>query len=482
MNGKTGSETTLNFRYARLADDIENKIVKGAYKAGEKLPSLRKLHDHTGLSISTVYQAYIELEKRGIVEPKQRSGFYVKAMFDQLLPAPRLKKHRAVPKKVAINALANSIVEAMSDPHILQLGGASPAPELLPYKQLFRLMKPNSDQARRDIITTYEHPSGMSELRRQIAKRTIGISKDITADDVIVTNGCMEAINICLRAVAKAGDTIIVESPTFHCFLQLIEDLNMFVLELPTHPREGIDFNSLEQALMHNDVKACILIPNFHNPLGFAMSSSRKEELVEYLKKRNIPIIEDDIYGELYLGKTRPATLKSYDRKGLVLYCSSFSKNLAPGLRVGWTMPGRFKDAVKRIKFNTSIASPKLNQYVIAEFLKTGAYDRHLRRLRNALKNQISNTARAISLHFPDDTKITAPQGGLVLWVQLNKTVDGLAVYQEARKHNISIFPGILFSTSRKYNNFIRVNCGYPWNDEVERGIIKLADIVADAI
>jgi len=478
MKGTKLTATNVNYRYLRLADDFESNILDGIFKAGEKLPSIRKLHDHTGHSITTVYQAYIELEKRGVVEPRLKSGFYVKPLLHNILPSPKLKRHKPAPKKVLINALATSIVEDMSDSSMLQLGGAAPDPKLLPYKQLLRPIKSNMISNIKDIITNYDNPSGTLELRQQIAKRTLGISQKITIDKIIVTNGCMEAVNICLRAIAKPGDTIIVESPTFFCFLQLIEDLNMLALEIPTDPERGIDIKSLKQALEQNDVKACIFISNFQNPLGYAMSSNKKRELVELLSKKNIPIIEDDIYGDLYFGKTRPSTLKSFDKKGMVLYCSSFSKTLAPGLRIGWTIPGIYKETVKRLKLNTSIVSPTLNQYIISEFLKSGSYDRHLRKLRTALKNQVSNTALAIARYFPEDTKITAPQGGLILWVQLNAAVDGLKVYHEAKKNNINILSGILCSPSKKYKNFIRISCRYPWNDVVEKGIIQLAKII----
>jgi len=478
MNGTKPTATQLNYRYLRLADDIENKIFEGIYKAGEKLPSIRKLHDHTGYSITTVYQAYIELEKRGTVDPKMKSGFYVRPLLRNILPSPKLKRHKPVPKKVAINTIASSIVEAMSDSNVLQLGGAAPAPELLPYKQLYRQIKSNMSHDIKEIIANYDNPSGTLKLRRQIAKRSLGISRKATVKEIIITNGCMEAVNICLRAVAKPGDTIIVESPTFFCFLQLIQDLNMLALEIPTAPEQGIDIKALEQALDKNDVKACIFIPNFHNPLGYVTSANKKRQLVELLSKRNIPIIEDDIYGDLYFGKTRPGTLKSFDKRGMVLYCSSFSKTLAPGLRVGWTMPGIYKEAVKRLKLNTSIVSPALNQYIISEFLKSGSYDRHLRKLRTSLKNQVSNTALAIARYFPEDTKITAPQGGLTLWVQLNNNIDGLKLYHEAIKQNISVLPGIICSNSRKYKNFIRISCRYPWDDKVEKGIIQLAKII----
>jgi DNA-binding transcriptional MocR family regulator len=194
--------------------------------------------------------------------------------------------------------------------------------------------------------------------------------------------------------------------------------------------------------------------------------------------QKKIPIIEDNIHGELYFGKARPATLKSMDRRGLVLHCASFSKILSPGLRVGWALPGRFADRVKRLKMNSTVASPTLNQQVVAQFLKTGGFERHLRRLRTALKNQISNTALAIARHFPDGTRITAPQGGLTLWVELAPQVDGLKVFQEARKRRISIFPGIICSTTSRYRNYIRISCGYPWSEKMERGIVTVAEII----
>jgi DNA-binding transcriptional MocR family regulator len=269
-----------------------------------------------------------------------------------------------------------------------------------------------------------------------------------------------------------------VESPTYPWFLQLIEDLNMFALEIQTNPQSGIDLQALDNALQRNTVKACLLVPNFHNPLGFEMPVEKKGRLVEILTARKIPIIEDNVYGELYFGRKRPVTLKALDKEGYVMYCASFSKTLAPGLRVGWCMPGRFAESVRRLKLNSTIASPTLNQQVVADFLKSGAYDRHLRQLRTALKNQVTNTALAIARHFPADTKVTAPQGGLTLWVQLSPGLSGLKLYREARKRNISIFPGIICSTTQKYSNFIRISCGNPWSPKIESGIVSLAEII----
>jgi DNA-binding transcriptional MocR family regulator len=474
----TSRQTTAGYRYLRLADEIESKIKTGVYKSGDRIPSIRRLHERTGYSINTVCQAFIELEKRGLVEPRQKSGYFAKPLLDHILPAPLLKQHRPQPKKVAINTLASSIVEAMGDRSALQLGGTLVAPELLPLKHLSRLIKSIPTQKMMEILSTYDNPAGNPDLRRRIADRALTLFQRTDADDIVITNGCIEGVSLCLRAAAAKGDTIMVESPTYPWFLQIIEDLNLLALELPTHPRTGIEIDQVKKAISQHDIKACILVSNFHNPLGLMMPEENKQRLVEMLNRNKIAIIEDDIHGDLYFGEKRPTTLKSYDREGMVLYCSSFSKTIAPGLRIGWTLPGKFKAQVKQLKLNHTIASPPLVQYAVAEYLRGGAYDRHLRKLRTALKNQVSNMATAIARYFPEGTRITAPRGGLVLWVELNRRVSSLEVYREARRKSIAILPGIMCSTTPKFKHFIRLSCGFPWSSEVERGVQILGSIV----
>ncbi|MBI5590344.1 MAG: PLP-dependent aminotransferase family protein [Deltaproteobacteria bacterium] len=473
------SETSNHFHYIRLADDIENKILGGIFRAGEKLPSIRKLHDWSGFSITTVYQAYIELEKRGVIETQPKSGFYVRSALPNLLPAPKLKHHKPWPRKVSTHNLINTAIEAMSDPDIINLGCTAPASDLLPHAQLLRIIKSTTQKQTGQWLTRYELPAGSIRLRREIAKRISGVIPNAAEDDIIVTNGCMEAISICLRAVARPGDTILVESPSFHCFLQLIEDQDMLALEIPTDPDTGMDLDSLETVLKTHNVKACILNPNFQNPMGFVMPIERKQRLLQILGPRGIPIIEDNICGELYFDRQAPVTLKSMDAQGMVLHCASFSKTLSPGLRIGWTLPGRFKEQVQRIKINTSISTSSLNQHVIADFLESGAFDRHLRRLRTALKSQLGNTALAIARYFPQNTRITCPKGGLMLWVELDETVDTLEVFQQAMKERIAIIPGIICATTDRFRNCMRISCGSPWNEQLETTIARLGQIVS---
>ena len=472
------TDAQKKYRYQNLANELENKITLGQYKVGEKLPSLRNLHARTGLSITTINQAYIELENRGLIEPREKSGFYVKPLINNLLPLPSSNKRLGRPRKVSVNSLAEFVQASIQDKDLLPFGAALPATQLLPVKQLSQSAKSVTGKYFKGTGLNYGPPDGTSELKRQIANRTIGYGHHIEEEEILITSGCMDAIQLCLRAISKTGDVIITESPTFTCYLQLIEDLGLLALELPTSPRSGIDLVALEKALKNNKVAGCILNPNFQNPLGYQMPDESKVKFLDIMAHHKVPIIEDDIYGDLYFGNARPSTLASLSDKGTVLYCSSFSKSLVPDLRVGWVIPGKFKEKISRLKFNSSIAPPKLNQLIIADFLQKGLYERHLRKYRTALKNQVSNTALAIARYFPDGTKITAPDGGYILWVELSKNIDSIELFHLAREEHIFIIPGGLKTSTGKYKNCIRISCGHPWDEKLERGIKRLGKII----
>jgi DNA-binding transcriptional MocR family regulator len=472
---KAKMQLSSGFRYAELADALEARIRDGQFRAGEKLPSIRGLRLQTGLSISTVYQAYIELEKRGMVEPREKSGYYVKPLLQELLPAPRPPAPHLVPKKVNINNMAFALIEAMADPEILQLGGALVAAELLPLKEIGATIRSAPVSRLQDNLATYGHYQGDGDLRRQIARRLMPLCSAFVPEQMVLTNGCMEAVTLGLKAVTRPGDTVLVESPTFPWFLQVIEDLGLHALEIPTDPRFGIDLEILERSVRRHAVKACIFIANFNNPLGYAMPDGKKRDLVEFLNAEDVPIIEDDIYGELYFSASRPLPLKAFDRKEAVLYCSSFSKNLSPGLRIGWIQPGRYLARVKRLKINQSISEPALTQWVAARYLETGRFDRHLRRLRTHLKNQVGNTALAVARYFPAGTMISAPQGGLTLWVQMDPRVDSLELFQRCLEKRIAVMPGIICASGDAYKNCIRISCGMPYTDRIDRGLQTLA-------
>ncbi len=468
------------YRYKALADELRDKIMSGTYLVGEKLPSIRELHQQLNLSISTVYQAFIELETTGLIEVKPKSGYYIKPIPSDSQQKPARGENYHHPQKVVSSFITNEVQLAMSNPNYLPLGTAAISSEHMPLKGIARLVKEMTYKNIKPVFS-YNLPQGDPELRRQIALKTIGILEGVSADDVIITNGCTEALALALKAVVEPEETIAIESPTFYGILPALEELGVYVVEVPTDPVDGVCVESLERIIKKNKIKACLFMPNFQNPLGSLMPDEKKEKVVSLLNRNGIPLIEDDIYSELYHDKERPRPFKSFDQKDLVLSCSSFSKTLAPGLRVGWIIPGdRFKSKLIKLKRETSIATSCLDQYLMTEFLKTGAYERHLRHLRNITRKQLYDAALMIEKHFPKNIRLAIPKGGFLLWVQLPAGVDSMELYYMALKRQISIMPGTICSPSDQFKEYIRISCGHPFTEEMKNGIIKIGDLIEE--
>jgi len=282
----------------------------------------------------------------------------------------------------------------------------------------------------------------VERLRHQIARRALAAGCRVSPSDVVITSGAQEAINLSLRAVARPGDVIAVESPTYFGILESAASLKLKVLEISTHPQGGMDLDELEQAIKKHSVKACVVMPNCHNPLGYVLPNSHKQALVELTARGNVAVIEDDLYGDLAFDDARPLTAKSFDRKGLVLLCSSASKALSPGYRIGWVFAGRFQAEVERLKLITSMAAPSLPQWVVAEFLSSGGYDRHPKRLRAALAGQVETLRQAAFQCFPKGTRISRPAGGHMLWIELPAKIDAMKLWRAALGEHITILAG----------------------------------------
>jgi DNA-binding transcriptional MocR family regulator len=360
---------------------------------------------------------------------------------------------------------------------IINFALASPAAELLPTAKLNKSVV-HALRNGKDHCIGYENIQGNEELRKQIARLSFNWGGKITPEEVVITSGCMEALAMCLRAVTKPGDTVAVESPAYFGIYQVIESLGLKLVEISSDPTTGPDLDCLHKVIKEVPVKACLFVPNFNNPSGSCMPDENKKKLVALITKYNIPLIEDDIYGELYFGRHRPKTCKYYDTKGLVLHCSSLSKSLAPGYRIGWVLPGKFLEQVKTLKLIHSISSATLTQVAIAHFLSIGRYEYHLKNLRKALHTQCLRYIQGVMQYFPEDTKISRPQGGFVLWVEVNKKVNAYKLSTEALRHQISVAPGRIFSNSCNYSNYLRIGYGNPWNEKVEKGLKTLGNLV----
>jgi DNA-binding transcriptional MocR family regulator len=426
-------------------------------------------------------QAYALLEDKGFIEARPQSGYYVRLNFRELPPEPSISQPPLSASRVTISELAAKIHDAVNRPEIIPFGAACPSLELLPTKKLNRTL--GAILRHTDYAGYFYDPiMGNQQLRHQIARRALDWGCHFSENDIVTTVGCTEALNLCLRAVANPGDTIAVESPTYFGILHIIENLKMKALEISTDPKDGLCLEALQAAIKKRTVKACLLMPNFQNPLGSCMPDENKQGLIKMLAQHDIPLIEDDLYGDLHHGVERPKPIKAFDRNGIVLLCSSFSKTLSPSYRVGWVVPGKFKAQVECLKLTNTIATASLPQMAIAEMLQNGGYDHYLRKIRRAYATQVQLTVQTISKYFPAGTKVTRPLGGFILWVELPESVNALLLYQKALEAKISIVPGPIFSAKQRYQNFIRLSCGHPWSVELEQALAKLGHLASEML
>jgi len=463
--------------YQRLANLLEEMIRSRAMRPGDRLPSVRHFSGQQRVSVPTALHAFVTLETRGLIEARPKSGFYVRARRADLVREPA--GSTALPRVTDFANLdpLESILSDHSRTKMVPLGAAIPGDELLPGLKLARTL---AALARKlgPAGAAYDMAPGSEALRRELAKRSLEWGCALPAGDFIITNGCTEAVSLALRATCQPGDTVAVESPTYYGLATMLRDLGLKALPIAVHPTNGMDLAALEKALRRTRVAAAALIPNFHNPVGFVMPDERKEQLIQLLAKHEIPIIEDDIYGDLQHAGPRPRCVKAFDRAGGVLLCGSFSKTLAPGYRAGYIAAGCWHKQVLALKRSSSLAGATLPALAVAEFLKTGGYDRHLRIMRQVCRQQVARMKEAVVEHFPPGIGLSRPQGGFVLWCELPAGVDSMVLFKQAREAGISVIPGPLFSSGGCFQNFIRLNCGHPWSPHIERSVAVLGQLV----
>jgi len=463
-------------QYQRCAADIAELIANGSLRVGDRLPSVRAASASRRISPSTVFEAYYLLEARGLVHARPRSGYYVSARPAARNPEPPVSRPISDAVQVEINDLVFEILNLSRHPELVPLGSAFPDPALFPLAKLGRSLASAARRlAPRNMVEDLS--SGSQRLRQQIAGRYATDGLNIAADDLVITNGAMEALNLCLQAVTEPGDLVVVESPTFYASLQALERRKLRALEVATHPAEGIDLAALESTLSRQPVKACWLMSSFQNPLGGLMPEEKKRDLARLLARHRVPLIEDDVYGELYFGDRKPLPVKAFDEHGLVLHCASFSKCVAPGYRVGWVAAGAWARRVQQLKVMSSLSAAVPSQAALSDYLAQGGHDHHLRRLRQTLLTRRDAMLQAIADSFPEGTHVTHPQGGYFVWVALPPAIDALSLLRQALDHGVSLMPGQLFSADRRFTHCVRLNYGAAEVPALEAATRQLGDL-----
>jgi DNA-binding transcriptional MocR family regulator len=448
--------------YLALAGELHAAMEEGRLVPGDRLPSVRAMSRQRHLGLNTTLAAYRHLESRGWVEARPQSGYYVKARLAAAGDSAFTQPGQALPADLAVLDQITSVMAAQSRPDFVDLSLAFPrALDAYPGEKLGRIL---STLVRRKptLISEDSLPPGSRLLREQIAKHAVVLGMHPDPDRIVITNGCMEALMLAVMAVTHPGDTVGIESPTYFNLMPLFGRLGLKALEIPTHPETGLSLDALEFLLNERRLQAVIAMPNVQNPLGSVMPLAAKRRLAALVNEHQVPLIEDGVFAELQFTEPVEPAVKAFDQSGWILACSSFTKTLAPGFRVGWLDGGRFHREVAELKFTFSFSQPALLSEAVAVFLESGGYDAHLRRLRRTYAAQMDRLRGLVAEYLPAGTRATVPAGGYLLWVELPEPCSAAQLFKDALAARISLTPGTLFSPSGRHHRHIRLSGCYP--------------------
>ena len=469
------SRSNSEFLYQQVIQLVRDLCLQGSLLPGEKLPSLRKMADKLNISIPTVKQAYQLLEGQGLIEAREKSGYFLKS---SQLNQSRPKRVRLSREPTTVNkqGLIEQVYSAIHKANVVPFGIANPVAAAPTDKALARTMRRVMTLAGASAIN-YGPMDGFAPLKKQLIHRYLDFGIGVDSDELVITNGAQEALAIALKCVAKPGDIIAIESPCYFGIIELIESLGLKALEIPLCPDEGIWLDDLAQALDEHDIKACVFSTSLNNPVGSFMPDAKREQLVALLEQRDVVFIEDDVYGDLHFTAKRATTAQAYSKKGLVITCASFSKTAAPSYRIGWIIAGKFAEQARRHKRALSCSAPLINQWTLYEFIASGEYDRNIRLLRQRLSTNKERMIWCLQQYMPSCARISNPQGGCVIWVDLGSQYDAVKLFHLALEAGISITPGLIFSAGKKYRSCFRLSYGLPWSENLEQAIKTLSQL-----
>ena len=447
--------------YLQIAEQLAQLIRNGTLARGEKLPSVRVLARQHGVAQTTVVQAYHWLEDARLITARPRSGFFVAAR-PVSLPEPSTPRPMRRPREVSVDWLGQRILGRNQPVDIISYSSGTPGPELFNPDRVRRAVV-RAAQRHRNLLCTYPGSSGHEDARRALARYAVSLGCSLDPENIVITGGCMDSIALCLRAVTQPGDVVALESPTHFSFLEVLQGLHLKALEIPTHPRHGLSLDALQLALDTQPVKAVMVVPTLSNPLGSCMPQAERKRLVQMAARHDMAVIEDAIYNDLVEVDEMRRTVKSYDTTGHVMLCDSFSKTLAPGLRLGWLEAGRWAEKLRAIKDLQAGGQSAVLELALADLITQAGHAAAMRQLRTAVAARMDEVRHVIAAHFPQGTRVSDPPGGLLLWLELPRALDSVQLHEACLAQQILIAPGTVFSASGRFRNCLRIGVGGDW-------------------
>ena len=466
--GDVGAGPSAQPLYVQLADRLTRLIRSGAFKAGQRLPSVRDTARTEGVSVATVVQAYARLEEAGLAQARPKAGYFVLKVSSARQATPALGQPRTTAPPARSFELARSRSDAFAaldrPGAVASFGGYTPEGSELFDEAALRVALGRASRVHRHSLVAYNTAdAGCLSLRRAVAQRALHLGCSLDAQRIVTTASCIQAVSMCLRAVTQPGDVVALESPTFFGYLDLLEAHGLRALEIPTHPRTGLSLPALELALDTQPVKAVLCTPTLSNPLGSVMPMAAKQRLVQLLAARGVPLIEDVVFNDLLAGDERRKAAKAFDTTGNVMVCGSFSKTLSPGIRLGWVEAGRWAESMVTHKRLHGAPNNVVLEEALADLLLQGHYEAQMRRLSGLLCQRLTHARALIAQHFPTGTRVSQPPSGFSLWVELSPELDSHVLFQRCEVRGVTFGPGGLFTATDRYRHCLRLSFSGPW-------------------
>ncbi|EEX92593.1 hypothetical protein VIOR3934_04869 [Vibrio orientalis CIP 102891 = ATCC 33934] len=461
-------------RYQQLAQQLKEQIKSRTWRAGEKIPSIRAASQSFSVSPATVLQAYQLLESEGWLNARPQSGYFVTAILERG-SEPELE---ALPDLPKFNDTLFEFLQSNSRASVA-LGSAFPDPSLFPIATLNRhLASAGRKMSAQSVVSNM--PPGNEDLRRLIAQRYLKQGVDVSHQDIVITSGALEALNLSLQVVTNPGGYVAIETPTFYGAIQAVERLGLQPIEIPVDPKHGLSLKALEEAFKNNDVKAFWLMANFHNPTGSTLSNQKKQKVVQLANQYKVKLIEDDVYSELYFGSDKPKPLKAWDSHEDVLLCGSLSKALCPGYRIGWVVSKLFNAPIQKQQLISTLSGSAPIQQGVAHFLTHESFDNHLRKLRKELETRQEYVVTLLRQLLGERARFYIPNGGYFIWIELPKNTDTHSLFKSTVEQGITFGFGGLFGEEKRHGNFIRLNTSFKPSPELDQALQLIASKVME--
>lgn len=467
-----------NPAYREIARQIRNAIQAGELLAGERLPPIRGLADELGLNRDTVALAYESLSADGLLESIVGRGTFVRGALELGPVGPEIAPRLAASVERVLE-IENARPRFGQSAGVVSLHSLVPDPAFYPVDEFRKILNRVLCKGGPELFS-YAVPQGDPGLRAVLAERFCAAGMDVVGEDIVLCHGASQGISLALRLFAEAGDAVAVETPTYHNVLAALAALGLDAAPVPMRAT-GPDLAQLERTLSRPEVKAFYTIPTFHNPMGITTNDAHRRELIEVAARCRVPVIEDAFEMDLRFTGRAVAPLAALDWSGLVVHLFSFSKSLFPGARAGSIVArGRALEGLLALKHSSDLSDSMPLQVAMAEFVRSGAYDRHLGRMRRSLRARRAALLAALEKFMPEGTTWTKPEGGYQVWVELPTGIDTADLLADAARAGVLFAPGAQFMPDQRRSSCLRLTLARADEGEIRRGVEVLARVVRE--